>query len=204
MCVCCQSCTGGSALRGLQQLQQSRTSCDSPALPDLSWSRGKAEPSQPHKDDVSSPTAAVQGCEPGEMGILPALLSIHLLHRQDKQEKSCLILQDTEGGAGSQQTKTKRLMTQKKEAEQGAEHGSLGAIRPPGGVSSLTLQLNTYFSSVYAHLSLPMPLCFARASPSQSSPNVQLIPGAARGRTGLALMLSRQVSTDGTTAPPGE
>lgn len=43
--------------------------------------------------------------------------------------------QETEGGAGRQQTK--RLMTQKKEAKEGAEHGSLRAIHPPGGVSSL-------------------------------------------------------------------
>lgn len=44
----------------------------------------------------------------------------HLLHRQDKQEKSCLILQDAEGGAGRQQTKTKRLMTQKKRGRAGS------------------------------------------------------------------------------------
>lgn len=111
---------------------------------------------------------------------------------------------EIEGGAGRQQTK--RLMTQKKEAKQGAEHGSLGAIHPPGGVSSLreSTPVKHHFSSVYARLSLPVSLIIARASLSQNSPNVQFLPGAARGRTGLALMLSRQVSPDGTAAPPGE
>lgn len=128
---------------------------------------GKGEASQPHND----------GCVPPQQQLcrdvsqrrwkyrsLLALLSIPSLAQTGQTGEVLLssrpIDQDTEGHAGRQQTKTKRLMAQEKEAKQGTEHRSLGAIRPTGGVSSLQE------STPVKHLFLQC-LCtpeFARAS----------------------------------------
>lgn len=82
-------------------------------------------------------------------------------------------------------------------AKQGAEYRSLGtqsfsSLREGGRAG------HSFFQS------LPLPLITLSAYLSQGTPNVQFIPGAARGGTGLAPTLGRQVSAAGTAAPPGE
>lgn len=73
-----KAAAAGSARREgwFQQLHQSSRRTGSDALTHqisqiCPGAGGKAEPAQPHKDVVCSPTAtAVQGCEPGEMEML--------------------------------------------------------------------------------------------------------------------------------------
>lgn len=134
----------------------------------------------------------------------------HLLRREDEHGKSWspLNLQPRilNGVLGGSRPRRRDWWHKKTVAKQGA---FLGEILPSDRTPSFSpiresSPAEHLFSCVYTHLSLPLSLICITAHLSQGTPNVQFIPGAARGGTVLALTPGRQVSAAGTAVPPAE